>query len=133
MATVLYVDDEETISRLVARWFGRRGDDVLLGRDIESARQLLVQPETIPDVIFIDVWLGRESGVDLLAWIERERPDLARRVTFVTGELPDDVDDKSDRGTAARGRPVIHKPFEMSALARYVDAAVAGAKGRSTT
>ncbi len=119
MTTLLYVDDEETIGRVVARYFTRRGDVVLLARTIAEATDILEVEN--PSAVFIDVWLGSESGFELLDWIEDRRPHLAQRVTFVTGELVDTHD--PDRTWKALGRPVIQKPFDLSSLARSVDSA----------
>src|SRR6185369_4980988 len=80
MASLLYVDDEETIGRAVSRWFERRGHQVHVARSIEDAKQILAEHE--PAAIFVDVWLGTESGFELMGWIEDERPELADRVTF---------------------------------------------------
>ncbi len=115
MATLLYVDDEETIGRAVARWFGRRGHTVHLANSIAGAQAGLVEHE--PGALFIDVWLGTESGFELLSWIEEAHPELAERVTFVTGELADA--DAGDRVWRTLGRPVLQKPFDFSQLERY--------------
>jgi DNA-binding response OmpR family regulator len=123
MTTLLYVDDEETIGRAVARWFGRRGHTVLLAPDLRTAQSLLA--EHSPDVVFIDVWLGTESGFELMSWIEDTRPDLANRVTFVTGELADA--ERGDRIWQTLGRPVLQKPFDFAQLDHYImDAARRG-------
>lgn len=115
MATLLYVDDEETIGRAVARWFGRRGHTVLLAHSIAGAQAVLDEHE--PDALFVDVWLGIESGFELLSWIEEARPALAERVTFVTGELADAG--HGDRVWRTLGRPVLQKPFDFAQMERY--------------
>jgi DNA-binding NtrC family response regulator len=115
MATLLYVDDEEMIGRAVARWFGRRGHTVHLAHSIASAQAMLAMH--VPDALFIDVWLGTESGFELLSWIEEAHPELAERVTFVTGELANA--DKGDRVWRTLGRPVLQKPFDFGQLERY--------------
>lgn len=115
MATLLYVDDEETIGRAVARWFGRRGHTVHLANSIASAQAVLAEHE--PDALFLDVWLGTESGFELLSWIEEAYPDLAQRVTFVTGELADA--DQGERVWRTLGRPVLQKPFDFAQLEQY--------------
>jgi DNA-binding NtrC family response regulator len=115
MATLLYVDDEETIGRAVARWFGRRGHTVHLAHTIAGAQSVLAEHD--PDAVFIDVWLGTESGFELLSWIEEAHPDIAERVTFVTGELADA--DRGDRVWRTLGRPVLQKPFDFGQLERY--------------
>jgi len=111
MASVLYVDDEETISRVVGRWFERRGHVVHLARSIEDAKRILAEHE--PAVIFLDIWIGSESGFDLMGWIEATRPELAGRVTFVTGES---AKEHRHRAWNTRGRPVVEKPFALADL-----------------
>jgi len=121
MATLLYVDDEETIGRAVARWFERRGYTVQRAHTLREARAYLEAND--PDTIFIDVWLGTESGFELLAWIDDARPHLAERVVFVTGEL---VDEASENGRIWRtlGRPVVRKPFDFSQLEAFTNGVV---------
>jgi CheY-like chemotaxis protein len=97
---------------------------VHIARSVEDAKQILTEHE--PAAIFLDVWLGKESGFELLGWIEDERPELADRVTFVTGELADahDADSRThsdahdDRASVwtILGRPVLQKPFEFAQL-----------------
>ena len=121
MATLLYVDDEQNIGRAVARWFGRRGHTVHLAPTIAAAQKVLA--EHVPDVLFVDVWLGSESGFELMSWIEDTRPELAGRVTFVTGELADDA--QGGRVWRTLGRPVLQKPFDFAQLERYTELALA--------
>jgi DNA-binding response OmpR family regulator len=113
MPLLLYVDDEETIGRAVARWFERRGDVVHIARTVDEAKRVLLHHS--PDVIFIDVWLGTESGFELMSWIEDVRGHLADRVTFVTGELVDSAG-RDQRVWQTLGRPVLQKPFDLSRL-----------------
>ena len=117
MATLLYVDDEEPLGRLVSRYFSRRGDKVLLAHTIAEAQAELASEE--PDTILLDVWLGAECGLALVSWLAEHRPHLLRRVTFVTGEQLDRY--PVEIGGATIEYPVIHKPFELKFLATYVD------------
>jgi DNA-binding response OmpR family regulator len=126
MAMLLYVDDEETIGRAVTRWFERRGHVVHQARSLAAARDVLESND--PDAIFIDVWLGTESGFELLAWIDDYRPGLAERVVFVTGEL---LDANSEHGRIWKtlGRPVVRKPFDFAQLEAYTNFAVDAERG----
>ena len=119
MSTVLYVDDEAMIGKAVARWFSRRGHDVHLAGSVVAAQQSIVDHE--PDVLFIDVWLGNESGFELMSWIREERPDLMGRVVFVTGEMAGAA--QGDKAWRTLGRPVIQKPFDFAEMERYVSVA----------
>jgi DNA-binding response OmpR family regulator len=129
MPSLLYVDDEETIGRAVSRWFQRRGHEVHVARTVGEAKGILQQSE--PDAIFIDVWLGTESGFELMGWIEDTQPQLADRVTFVTGELADSLDGHH-RVWRTLGRPVLQKPFDLAQLESQAFGAMA-AERRSGT
>jgi DNA-binding NtrC family response regulator len=120
MATLLYVDDEETIGRAVARWFGRRGHTVHVAATVAAAQRILSEHD--PDVLFVDVWLGTESGFELMSWIEDARPELASRVTFVTGELADET--RGGRVWRTLGRPVLQKPFDFAQLEQHTEKAL---------
>jgi DNA-binding NtrC family response regulator len=116
MSTLLYVDDEVLIGKAVARWFARRGHTVHVATSIATAQEAI--SHGLPDALFIDVWLGNESGFELMSWIEDSHPALADRVTFVTGELAGET--TSGRVWRTLGRPVLQKPFDHSELERYV-------------
>ena len=113
MPLLLYVDDEETIGKAVSRWFERRGHVVHVARSVADAKRVLLDHD--PDAIFIDVWLGTESGFELMSWIEDVRGHLADRVTFVTGELVESAGG-TPRVWQTLGRPVLQKPFDLAQL-----------------
>jgi DNA-binding response OmpR family regulator len=129
MPSLLYVDDEETIGRAVARWFERRGHAVHIARSVDEAKRVLLHYS--PDAIFIDVWLGTESGFELMSWIEDVRGQLADRVTFVTGQLAESIGDSS-RIWQTLGRPVLQKPFDLSQLEAHAHEYVAAQRGSGT-
>ena len=113
MPSLLYVDDDENIGRIVARWFERRGHKVHVATNVAEAKRFLLVHS--PNAIFIDVWLGAESGFELMSWIEDVRANLASRVTFVTGELVEPAG-PGQRVWQTLGRPVLQKPFDLSEL-----------------
>jgi DNA-binding response OmpR family regulator len=129
MATLLYVDDEETIGRAVARWFERRGHVVHVARSLADARAVLSAQD--PDTIFVDVWLGKESGFELLGWIDDYRPHLTDRVVFVTGELADS-EPAHDRIWKTLGRPVVQKPFDFAQLEAHATFAMGAERSTGT-
>ncbi len=116
MANVLYVDDDAGLSRLVHRWFERRGITIIAAASAAEARKLLKEYDVAG--AFIDVWLGKETGFDLYAWISEHRPKLRDHVVFITGDIVPSV----GQGPAvqALGRTVIGKPFELADLERHV-------------
>jgi DNA-binding response OmpR family regulator len=119
MSTLLYLDDEEPIGRVISRYFSRRGDRVLLAQSVEEAKVQLNEGE--PTAILVDVQLGAECGVEFVTWLTEHRPELLERVTFVTGEHLDRYPVGYNGCTV--DYPVIQKPFELEALASYIDSA----------
>ena len=117
MATVLYVDDEEAIRRALTSWLTRRGHTVLTAGSSQEALSILTSRDDI-DAMFIDIWLGHESGFDLFEWVDMNRPKLVERTAFVTGAIVRDSD--VDRSLAAFARPVLTKPFELTELEHMI-------------
>jgi DNA-binding response OmpR family regulator len=85
-----------------------------------------------PDALFIDVWLGTESGFELMSWIEESRPQLADRVVFVTGELVDSQNVDTGRLWQTLGRPVLQKPFDFAQLEAYTRTGMDAERGTRT-
>lgn len=116
MATVLYVDDEEAIRRALTSWLTRRGYTVFTAGSSQEALAVLNAHDV--DAMFIDIWLGNESGFDLFEWVDMNRPPLVDHIAFVTGAIVRDSD--VDRALAAFARPVLTKPFELTELERLI-------------
>ena len=112
MASVLYVDDEDAIRRAVVAWLTRRGHTVYAAATLADARTLL-ESRSI-DGVFVDLWLGDESGLELQDWIDENRPALSSKVVFVTGDAGAGAN--SLRSLVALGRPILAKPFELQEL-----------------
>jgi signal transduction histidine kinase len=119
---VLLVDDEEGVRRPMARFLKRRGAQVDEASDGEAALALLALHE--PDVILADLRMPRMSGVELFARLEDERPHLAARVLFLSG----DVSQLAEPGNTPVARErVLVKPVELAELERRILEFVRGA------
>ena len=117
MATVLYVDDEDAIRRALSAWLTRRGHTVFTAGSSSEARAVLESQNV--DAMFIDIWLGHDSGFDLFEWVDMNRPALVEHTAFVTGAIV--RDSEIERSIAAFGRPVLVKPFELAELERMIN------------
>jgi DNA-binding NtrC family response regulator len=115
MATILFVDDEESLRRATRAALGRRGHIVHTAHSLAEAIRCLGIYHV--DGIFVDVWLGADSGFDLLSWLENHRPHLAGRVVFITGDVSLGASD--DKKVRALGLPVLGKPFSIEDLDAY--------------
>jgi DNA-binding NtrC family response regulator len=116
MATVLFVDDEESLRRAVRAALSRRGHSVRTAAGLTRAIRCLQLYQF--DGMFVDVWLGGQSGFDLLSWIENHQPMLAARVVFVTGDIA--LGERENHDVHALGLPVIAKPFEIEELEVHI-------------
>ncbi len=112
---VLIVDDEEAIRRPMVRFLKRRGAQVDEAGDGEAALARLAGLEV--DVILADLRMPRMGGVELYARLEDERPELAARVLFLSG----DISRLAEPGNTPVPRErVLVKPMELAELERRI-------------
>jgi PAS domain S-box-containing protein len=79
---ILVVDDEESIRFTFSHFLKEAGYDVVTASDLKSARKILFHTQL--DLIFIDVVLGGESGMDLLKQVKSLL--LKYPVVMITGK-----------------------------------------------
>jgi CheY-like chemotaxis protein len=109
--TVLVVEDEPHLQRLVAQLLGRIGVRALVAGTAAEGRALLARE--VVDAIVSDVKMPGESGLDFHRWVVREHPALVERFLFMTGDV-----DTPDLAEIAETRPrsLIRKPFAVAEL-----------------
>ena len=108
---VLAIDDEPLVLTLVQRALGGR-DEVLAYADPRLALDRLRGGDPI-DLVLCDVLMPTMTGLDFYDELCAVRPDLARRVVFMTGgEFTAAQTARLERA----GRPVLAKPFSIDAL-----------------
>ena len=114
--TALVVDDEPAIARALAEFLAFEGFccDTAFGGGDAKARLLT----GTYDLIVSDLRMPDIDGPALFAWIKAERPDLAKRVAFATG---DTLGAPAVRFLAREGRPFMEKPFTPESLRRLLD------------
>jgi DNA-binding NtrC family response regulator len=78
---VLLVDDEPLLLRSLRRILESAGHRILLADSPEAAEPFLPDPNL--DVVLLDLFLGRTSGLELLDRLKRERPEV--EVIVMTG------------------------------------------------
>jgi CheY-like chemotaxis protein len=71
--TILIVDDEPPILRMLGRVLGTVGCELVMAGDAEEALELATDHR--PDVVISDIRLPRMSGVELTEEIRRRLPD----------------------------------------------------------
>jgi DNA-binding NtrC family response regulator len=68
---------------------------------------------------------GGVSGQDIYHWISQFRPDLAKRVIFITG---DTVNQQTVQALQSTGVPFIEKPFRVQELMDMVRKVIGAAQ-----
>jgi DNA-binding NtrC family response regulator len=118
----LVVDDDQGLQGLFNTLLGRDGFSVDCAPDGRQAFEYLRRSSY--SVILLDLMMPEVNGFELLERMQRESPDLLRRVIVMTGaaqRVVDTVDRKRIWG-------LIRKPFDINDLRR---AARDCASGRS--
>ncbi len=80
--SVLVVDDDARVLRSYARVLGDR-HRIMVAYDGREAIDM-IRSGSSPDVLVVEFDLPGEESRKLLAWLDAERPDLARRTMLVT-------------------------------------------------
>jgi signal transduction histidine kinase/ActR/RegA family two-component response regulator len=109
-STVLLVEDEEAVRRLVASMLTDAGYRVLVAENA-SAAIVLADAEEHIDILLTDVVMPGLSGPDLASLLTELRPEL--RVLFVSGYTADGV---ASNGRMSPDTAFLQKPFTRAQL-----------------
>ncbi|MCP5153127.1 MAG: PAS domain S-box protein [Ectothiorhodospiraceae bacterium] len=112
---VLVVDDEHDVSEMLGEILREEGHEVLVASDGGEALDALAAREF--DVVLSDLRMPGLDGPALYRRLADERPALAARTAFITG---DTMSERLDRFLADSGRPCIDKPFSPSEVRAVV-------------
>jgi len=115
----LVVDDEVEIAESLADFLVIDGFDcdMAVGGEAAMAKLAAGLKTSDYDLIISDLRMPGIDGQQLYAWIKAERPDLADRVAFATG---DTLGMAAARFLGEAKRPVLEKPFTPEALSRFL-------------
>ncbi len=113
--TVLIVDDEAALRRVVERLLVRLGYRVLSAGSAETAYELLAAEEA--DALLLDIHLPTMSGLALYLAIVHRWPALDGRIAIMTGDAEaEDVRTWLEHHRCA----VIRKPFNLDQIATWL-------------
>jgi DNA-binding NtrC family response regulator len=115
LPTVLVVDDDETVRRVLSLTLESAGFRVLTADDGRHALAVLASAREVVDLILTDVVMPEMSGVALAQQVFAQDADA--RVCIMSGYL-------DDRAKLRReiGHPVsfMHKPFDVDELVAHL-------------
>src|SRR5437762_6890475 len=83
--TILVVEDERLMLRLLEKFLSRQGYQVLLATDREQTINGYCRHKTEIDVVLLDVGLPKVSDMDVFRKMKKENPDV--RVGVRSGYL----------------------------------------------
>jgi len=111
---ILAIDDEPLVGAVLARALAAH-EVVGLTSAVEALRRIRGGEKF--DLIFCDLMMPQMTGMDFYAALEKEAPEVAKRVTFLTGgAFTQGARDFLER-TAAR---TVEKPFDLKTMRALV-------------
>ena len=113
--TILVVDDEPGIRRVLSRALTRLGHTVVLATTGEEACQVLETSQV--DVVMMDLRMPSMSGQTLYHAIASQWPELVGRVVVMSG---DPEADDHESWLSLHDLPVLPKPFDIAQLLHLI-------------
>ncbi|HEX6588328.1 MAG TPA: PAS domain S-box protein [Longimicrobiales bacterium] len=107
---VLIVDDEASVRDLLTNLLRRRGHSVIEAREGGEALRVIEDDVVRVDVVVSDIRMPGLDGRQLLELLREQRPDLARRLVFITGDAAPAPFSMAELGVEV---PVLLKPFHL--------------------
>jgi CheY-like chemotaxis protein len=119
-ATILVVEDEESLRALIVRMLAAEGYDTLQAGDGREALALLDAHEGDVDLVVLDMVMPLMDGGRLAAELLRRNP--SRRLLAMSAYAPAEL---ADLGLESPDAPFLRKPFTPAQLYRQVREALA--------
>jgi two-component system response regulator HydG len=114
---ILVVDDEESIRFTFDNFLTDEGYEVICAPDLDDAEQYLTHDD--PDLVFVDIFLENDSGIDLLKSVQERNPHTP--VIMITGAPSIETATECLRHGAF---DYIVKPVRQDAIVRSANAAI---------
>ena len=114
---VLLIEDEAGVMAYVRASLERSGYAVVCAQSGAEGIQLLETGDFL-GVVSDMVTPGGVNGAGVHAWIARNRPDLASRIVFITGDIANEETVATLRRT---GAPCVEKPFRVQQFIDVVE------------
>jgi DNA-binding NtrC family response regulator len=121
---VLVIEDEPAVLSFVKAALERAGYDVVPVASGADALGLLARDRFLGVVSDMRT-PGGVDGADVHDWITHNRPELASRVIFITGDI---VNEETATALRRTGAPCVEKPFRVQQLIGVVEKVFGGPK-----
>ena len=115
LATILVVDDQEAVSRLLIRWLEHLGFPVRIATSGEQALFMVRDEHPPADLILADVDMPGMNGLELARMVLTEYPG---RQMILMARHPGQSGDRARIGD--RLLPVLSKPLDLDTLSGHL-------------
>ena len=115
--TILVVEDEEPLVRLLNKILPREGYQVLAATDGEQGLDVYQDHKSEIDVVLLDLGLPKMTGMDVIPKLREQNPDV--NIVIATGYLEPELKAELLR---AGVRECIHKPYLLNEVLETLDA-----------
>lgn len=119
-ATILLVEDEDTVRKVIERLLRKLGYRVLAASDAEEAIEIFRERDDELDLVLTDVVMPGLTGVEMAEVLKEERPDM--KFLFTSGYTSKELGGSPE----APPKPFLPKPFSMDELSQRVEEALEG-------
>jgi DNA-binding NtrC family response regulator len=116
-APILLIEDEPAVMAYVRAALERNGYQVTTAESGAAALLLLASGDFLGVVSDMRT-PGGVDGAQVHAWIAAHRPELARRMVFITGDIASEETAATLRQT---GAPCVEKPFRVQQFIAVVE------------
>jgi CheY-like chemotaxis protein len=108
---VLVVEDNQLNRELLRDWLEVEGYEVWSTADLKTSFEIFAK--RVPDVVLLDINLGKDDGLDLVAWM-RQKPEVCEiPVIAVTAHA---LAAEQERILRAGCRACLSKPIDFQLL-----------------
>lgn len=115
--TLLVVDDEPEIVKLVTKIFEARGATVLSCSDGQQALDKV--PAAMPDIVLLDIDLPKVDGWEVCKQLKSN--ELTRRIPIVMMTAAHVTTDEAEKGLGLGADDYIQKPFLREVLVHNIE------------
>jgi DNA-binding NtrC family response regulator len=114
---VLLIEDEPGVMSFVREALERNGYTVVCSESGADGLRQLAAGE-FQGVVSDMRTPGGVNGADVHAWISRNRPELAARLVFITGDI---ANEETAATLQKTGAPCVEKPFRVQQFISVVE------------
>jgi DNA-binding response OmpR family regulator len=81
---ILVVDDDPAYRELLKNWLESESHQAILAETLEEGF-VGIAAEPLPDVVLLDIHLGRENGLTLVHWARKQKHLARLQIAAITG------------------------------------------------